>query len=173
MNDNETPPVLRIVPPSHRQVVPLTHVELTWIEKKIEFWLRFGRRAEEKILDRRRSISSFRPGSIFAFVRWASNDFGTVISRMDIVRTVAPGERYQTLPFVRPGGEILLRVDGWPKVERVLQFIDAVEALDVDPADAAPEYWRHLHNRLAAGHAPRAYSREQHDAWLKRLSVTL
>ena len=173
MNDNETPPVLRIVPPSHRRTLPLTHVELTWIEKKIEFWLRFGRRAEEKILDRRRSISSFKPGSIFAFVRWASNDFGTVLSRMDIVRTVAPGERYQTLPFVRPGGEILLRVDGWPKVERVLQFIDAVEALDVDPADAAPEYWRHLHNRLAAGHAPRAYSREQHDAWLKRRSVTL
>jgi hypothetical protein len=172
MNDNEMPPVLRVVPPSHLRAVPLTHVELTWIEKKIEFWLRFGRRAEEKILDRRRSISSFRPGSIFAFVRWASNDFGTVISRMDIVRTVAPGERYQTLPFVRPGGEILLRVDGWPKVERVLQFIDAVEALDVDPADAAPEYWRHLHNRLAAGHEPRAYSREQHDAWLKRRSVT-
>ena len=173
MNDTETAPVLRVVPPSHRRAVPLTHVELTWIEKKIEFWLRFGRRAEEKILDRRRSISSFKPGSIFAFVRWASNDFGTVISRMDIVRTVAPGERYQTLPFVRPGGEILLRVDGWPKVEQVLQFIDAVEALDVDPADAAPEYWRHLHNRLAAGHEPHAYSREQHDAWLKRRSFTL
>ena len=50
---------------------------------------------------------------------------------------------------MRPGGEILLRVDGWPKVERVLQAIDAVETLDIDPADAAPEYWRHLHNRLA------------------------
>ncbi|MCQ8140488.1 DUF2840 domain-containing protein, partial [Vibrio parahaemolyticus] len=43
---------------------------------------------------------------------------------------------------MRPGGEILLRVDNWPKVERVLQAIDAVEALDVDPADAAPEHWR-------------------------------
>ena len=26
---------------------------------------------------------------------------------------------------------------------------------------------------IAAGHEPRAYSREQHDAWLKRRSVTL
>ena len=118
MNDNEPPPP-RVVPPSHRRTVALTHVELTWIEKKIEHWLRFGRRAEEKILDRRRSISSFKPGSIFAFVRWASNDFGTVVSRMDIVRAVEPGARFQTLPFVRPGGEILLRVDSWPKVERV------------------------------------------------------
>ena len=102
MNVNEPHATLRVVPPTHRRTVNLTHVELTWIEKKIEFWLRFGRRAEEKILDRRRSISSFAPNSIFAFVRWASNDFGTVISRMDIVRAVAAGERYQTLPFVRP-----------------------------------------------------------------------
>ncbi|MCS3926159.1 hypothetical protein M2175_001190 [Bradyrhizobium elkanii] len=171
MNDNVALPP-RAVPPSHRRGVALTHVELTWIEKRIEHWLRFGRRAEEKILDRRRSISSFTPGSIFGFVRWASNDYGTVVSRMDIVRAVESGQRYQTLPFVRPGGEILLRVDNWPKVERVLQAIDAIEALSIDPADAAPEYWRHLHNRLAADHVPRAYTREQHVAWLKRRSVT-
>ncbi|MDA9397982.1 DUF2840 domain-containing protein [Bradyrhizobium sp. CCBAU 45389] len=171
MNDNEALPP-RAVPPSHRRAVALTHVELTWIEKRIEHWLRFGRRAEEKILDRRRSVSSFAPGSIFGFVRWASNDYGTVVSRMDIVRAVEAGQRYQTLPFVRPGGEILLRVDSWPKVERALQAIDAIEALSIDPADAAPEYWRHLHNRLAADHVPRAYTREQHIAWLKRRSVT-
>ena len=162
----------RIMPSTHRLAITLTHVELTWIEKKIEHWLRFGRRAEEKILDRRRSIVSFTPNSIFAFVRWASNDYGTIISRMDIVRAVETGERCQTLPFVRPGGEILLRVDSWPKVERVLRAIDTIEALGIDPADVAPEYWRHLHNRLAAGHEPRAYTREQHAAWLKRRSVT-
>ena len=155
-----------------RLAVTLTHVELTWIEKKIEHWLRFGRRAEEKILDRRYSIVSFTPNSIFAFVRWASNDYGTIISRMDIVRAVEIGERCQTLPFVRPGGEILLRVDSWPKVERVLRAIDVIETLGVDPADVAPEYWRHLHNRLAAGHQPRAYTREQHAAWLKRRIVS-
>ena len=113
-----------------------------------------------KILDRHRRVVSFAPGSIFAFVRWAANDFGTIISRIDIVRAVAPGEPYQTLPFVRPGGDILLRIDGWPKVERVLQAIDAVEALGVDPADAAPDYWRHVHNRLTAGDEPRAYTRD-------------
>lgn len=171
MNDNEALPP-RAVSPSHRRGVVLTQVELTWIEKRIEHWLRFGRRTEEKIRDRRRSISSFAPGSIFGFVRWASNDYGTVVSRMDIVRAVEPGQRYQTLPFVRPGGEILLRVDGWPKVERVLQAVDAIEALAIDPADVAPEYWRHLHHRLAAGHEPRTYTREQHVAWLKRRSVT-
>src|SRR3546814_21182836 len=62
---------------------------------------------------------------------WSSD----VCSSDLIVRTVAPGERHQTLPLVRPGGDTLLRMDGWPKVERVLQVIDAVEALGVDPAD--------------------------------------
>jgi hypothetical protein len=170
MNDNQ-PAMPRVASSSHQRTVALTHVELTWIEKKIEHWLRFGRRAEEKILDRRRSISSFKPGSIFAFVRWASNDYGTMVSRLDVVRAVEPGARFQTLPFVRPGGEILLRVNGWPRVERVLQAIDAVESLGIDAADAAPEYWRHLHNRLAAGHQPRAYTRAQHAAWRKRRSV--
>jgi hypothetical protein len=161
----------RDVRASPRRTVPLTHVELIWIEKQVEHWIRFGNRAGEQILDRRRSISSFAPGSIFAVVRWSSNDFGTVVSRIDILRAVVPDAPYQTLPFVRPGGEILLHIGGWAKVEQVLQRIDAIEALGVDPADAAPEYWRHLHNRLTVGHAPRAYTREQHDAWLKRQRI--
>lgn len=146
----------------------LTQVELTWYEKRIEHWIRFGRFAEENILDRRRRIVSFKPGNIFAFVRWASNDFGTVISRIDIVRAVAQGEPYATLPFVRPGGDILLRIDGWPKVELVLQAIDAVEAIGVDPIAVAPDHWRHVHNRLTAGGEPRPYTRERHNAWLLR-----
>ena len=88
----------------------LTHVELLWLEKRIENWIRFGHAAEEQILDKRRRILSFATGSIFAFVRWASNDFGTVISRVDILRAVAPGQRCATVPYVRPGGELLLRL---------------------------------------------------------------
>ena len=78
--------------PSNDAATALTHVELTWLEKRIEHWIRFGRIAEEKVLDRRRRIVSFAPGGVFAFVRWASNDFGTIISRIDIVRAVAPGD---------------------------------------------------------------------------------
>ena len=146
----------------------LTHVEVTWVEKKLENWIRFGHFAQEQIIDRSRRLVSFPPGSIFAFVRWASNDFGTVVSRIDIIRAVAPGEAHQALPFIRPGGELLLHLNGWPKVERVLQLIDAVESLGIDPADAAPEYWRHVNSRLTAGHEPRAYARAQHSAWLLR-----
>jgi hypothetical protein len=149
----------------------LTHVELLWLEKRIENWIRFGRVAEEQILDKRRRIVSFAPGSIFAFVRWTSNDFGTVISRIDILRAVAPGQRCATVPYVRPGGDILLRLSGWPKVERVLQLIDAVEALGIDPVDAAHDYWHHVHNRVSVNEVPRPYTRSRHQAWLHRRKI--
>ena len=151
----------------------LTHVELTHIEKRIENWIRFGREAQEQVLDRRRRVFSYRPGSIFAFVRWAANEFGTIISRIDVVRAVAPGEAYQTLPFVRPGGDILLKIEGWPKVEQVLRHIDAVEVLGIDACDVAPDHWRHVGNRVGAGHEPRAYTPERHQAWLKRREIGL
>ena len=150
----------------------LTHVELTWLKKRIENWIRFGRVVEEHVIDRERRVVSFAPGSIFAFVRWASNDYGTVVSRIDILRAVRPGERCSTVPFVRPGGESLLRQAGWPKVERVLQAIDIVDALNIDPADAAPEHWRHIHNRLSVGEQPRPYTRSRHQAWLHRQKVS-
>jgi hypothetical protein len=146
----------------------LTEVELTWVKKRIENWIRFGRIAQERILDRQRRIVSFAPDSIFAFVRWASNDYGTVVSCIDILRAVGPGEPCSTLPYVRPGGESLLRISGWPKVEKVLQAIDVVEALEIDPANAAPDHWRHIHNRLSVGEKPRSYTRTRHQAWLHR-----
>ena len=145
-----------------------THVELMWYEKQIEHWIRFGHDVAETILDRRRRVLSFAPNSIFAYVRWASNDYGTVVSRIDILRAVAPGEAFSTVGYVRPGGEILLRVSGWPKVEPVLQAIDAVEQIGVDPVDACPDHWRHVHNRMAAGSEPRPYTRDRHRAWLLR-----
>lgn len=87
------------------------------------------------------------------------------------MRSVAIGEPYQRLPFVRPGGEILLRLTGWPKVETVLRAIDAIEALDIDPSDVCPHHWRHVHNRLSVNEPFRAYSAGQHRAWLRRREV--
>ena len=149
----------------------MTRVELTWIEKKIEYWIRFGQAANEQIVDRRQRILSFRPNTVFAFVRWASNDYGTIVSRLDILRAVGRGEPFQTVPFVRPGGEILLRIDGWRQVQRVLALIDAVDALGIDPADVAPDHWRHVHNRLSVGQEPNPYTPERHAAWVSRRRI--
>jgi hypothetical protein len=114
----------------------------------------------------------FASGQVFAFVRWQANDFGTVLSRIDILRAVRPGEALSTLPGVRPGGEQLLRLGGWPRVKRTLEVISAVEAIEIDPVEVAPDYWRHVHNRLLANEAPRAYGPTQHRAWLMRRRIS-
>jgi hypothetical protein len=150
----------------HAPPEDLTQVKLVWIEKQIEHWIRFGREVREQVLDRRRRILFFPPGTTFALVRWAANEHGTVLSRLDILCAVGPGEPCQTIPTVTPGGDILLRVDGWPKVERMLQLIDAIEAVGIDPVEVAPNHWRHVHNRLAVGEAPRAYTMQRHRAFL-------
>ncbi|WP_346775556.1 DUF2840 domain-containing protein [Sphingomonas sp. G-3-2-10] len=149
----------------------ITTVELTWVEQATERWIRFGTPLHDQILDRRRRLLSFAANSVFAFVRWASNDYGTLLSRLDVVRTVGPGEAYTTLPCVAPGGELLLHLGGWPKVRQALALIDAIENLGVDPCVVAPDYWRHAHNRLIAGYRPRAYSLARHRAWLLRREI--
>ena len=131
-----------------------TEIELIWIEKRLEHWIRFG-----------------RPDAIIALVRWSANDFGTIHSRIDILRAVRSSEPYTTVPFVRPGGELLLSIQGWPKVRKVLEVIDRIEAEDLDSCDVAPEHWRHVHNRLSAGEPVRAYTAERHRAWLKRKAL--
>jgi hypothetical protein len=159
------------VVPARVQAPPpagITTVELTWIEQSTERWIRFGSPVCDQVLDRRRRLLSFAANSVFAFVRWASNDYGTVLSRLDIVRAVAPGESYSTLPCVIPGGDLLLHLRGWPRVRAGLALIDAVEDFGMDPAAVSPDYWRQAHNRLVAGHRPRAWSLRRHRAWLLR-----
>lgn len=145
-----------------------TRVELLWLEGRIERWIRFGQTVEDQVLDRRRRRVAFAPGTIFAFVRWAANEHGTVVSRIDIMRATTPGEPHQTVPGIDPGGEILLRLTGWPKVAQVLAVIDGIEQAGIDPAAVAPDHWRHVHNRISAADTPRPYTRERHHAWLLR-----
>lgn len=149
----------------------LTSVELVWLKKRIENYIRFGKVAANRNIDRSRRVVSFAPGSIFAFVRWTANDFGTVASRIDILRSVAAGQRCSTVAYVRPGAEILLTAIGWPNVEKVLKIIDAMEAIGIGPVDVSPDYWRHAHSRLAARETPRPYTRQRHDAWLLRRKI--
>lgn len=149
----------------------LTWVELVFYAGRIERWIRFGHAADERIVDRRRRWLGFVPGAVFAFVRWQAGDRGTVASRMTILRAVAAGAAHTTAPGVRPGGEVLLRLSGWPRVQRALAAVDQVEQLGLDPADAAADHWRQLHNRLSARREPEPYTPLRHLAWRLRAEL--
>lgn len=145
-----------------------TEVDLLWLDGQIERWIRFGRQAGERIVDRRRRVVEFAPGAIFGFVRWRSGDYGTVESRIAVLRAVRPGAAFTTYPCVAPGAEILLNLSGWTRVQAVLDAVDRVEAIGLSAAAVAPDYWRHVGARVGVGLPPRDYDRPRHRAWLLR-----
>jgi hypothetical protein len=149
----------------------LTRVTLFWREGKREDWLKFGKPVANQIVSRSERIESYASGQVFGLVRWASNDYGTIRSKLDIVRAVDAGEPCTAVPQVDPGGDVLLSVHGWPKVAQVFRLIDAIEASGIDPCEVAPDHWRHIHNRLAGREVPRGYSPARHRAWLQRKAL--
>ena len=145
-----------------------TQVELVWLEGQIERWTPFGHPVAERTIDRHRRIVGFAPRSVFALMRSRFSEDGASRSRIAILRAVAAGEGFTTLPYVSPGAEILLNISGWPKVQAVLEAIKAVEQIGVRPEAAAPDHWRHVGARLAVDLQPRRYDIRRHRAWLLR-----
>jgi hypothetical protein len=105
---------------------------------------------------------------VFALVRWEAGDYGTMRSQLDILVAMPSGAPVSTRPGVRPGAQVLAALHGWTRVQRALAVIDAAEASGVPGHRIAPDYWRHVHNRLSAGLVPHAYDRQRHRAWLLR-----
>ncbi len=149
----------------------LTHVTLFWRKGEREDWLKFGKPVADRIVSRSERIESYAAGQVFGLVHWASNDYGTVRSALDIVRAVDGHEPCTPVPQVDPGGDVLLSVHGWPKVAQVFRLIDAIETAGIDPCDVAPDHWRHIHNRMAGREVPRDYSAARHRAWLQRKAL--
>lgn len=161
------PPNLPVAPRTSASGTPLTRVSLAYVEHRINLYLRFGRPLRELRLDRWRRCASFAPGAVFCRVRWESNDYGTTRWQLMVLQACTPDERMQRIAGVRPGAQLLLRAEGEAAVQAVLQRIDAIEALVIDPASAAPAYWHTLGNRLAARQPLPAYGTERHAAWLR------
>ncbi|HLG89134.1 MAG TPA: DUF2840 domain-containing protein [Alphaproteobacteria bacterium] len=152
-------------------VINGAQVDVVWIEGRVNHWLRFGRWRSERVHSRSHRMVTFDVGAVFGYLRWQANDYGTIAASFAVVRVVEPHQILSTHPGVHPGGELLLCVRGWARVQRVLEAIDQIEASRLDPARVAPGHWRHLHNRIEIGQPFRRYSREQHRAWELRRSI--
>jgi hypothetical protein len=128
----------------------LTCVRLTFIRDQTSIWLRFGRAVKERIVDSQRRDVYFSPHAILGCITWRATPHGTSLWRVDVLRAISIGERASQISNVSPGAEILLRVSGASKVPAVLALFDSIEAAGVDLIAVSPDYWRCVHNRLAA-----------------------
>ncbi|RZJ02382.1 MAG: DUF2840 domain-containing protein [Haliea sp.] len=143
-------------------------VSLAFVEHRVNLWLRFGRPVRETVVDRWRRVATFEPNAVCCRVKWIGNDYGTALWQLMVLEAPMPFDGAQRIAGVTPGACILLRADGEQQVKAVLDVIDAIEALGVDPAVVAVTYWRTVGNRLAARQPPPDYTTERHAAHLAR-----
>ncbi|MEJ7669592.1 MAG: DUF2840 domain-containing protein [Casimicrobiaceae bacterium] len=146
----------------------LTRVALVFVPEKRNVWLRFGRPAQETIIDRQRRSAVFNPGAVFCRIRWEANAYGTELWQLGVLQAAAPGETLQRIAGIVPGATLLLHVGTAGKVQAALRLIDAIEATRIDPTAVAPTYWRMVHNRLAARVEASQYTPNRHAAYLLR-----
>lgn len=143
-----------------------TRVLLAYVEQRINLYLRFGHPVRELRVDRWRRHAYFLPATLFCRIRWESNDYGTTRWQLLVLSSCAPLDAVQRIAGIEPGARLLLRADGQGQVPAVLQQIDAIEALGIDPVLASPAYWRTLANRLSARMPLPAYTPVRHAAHL-------
>nr|WP_255681908.1 DUF2840 domain-containing protein [Luteimonas sp. BDR2-5] len=144
---------------------PLTRVALVHVPHLFVVSLRFGHPVRELPLDRTRRIAAFPPGARFARLRWEAGDWAPSRWQLLVLQAGTLREPLQRIHGIDPGAGVLLRAEGPREVRAVLQKIDAIAALGIDPADAAPAYWRLLGSRLAARHPLPDYTAARHAVW--------
>ena len=143
-------------------------VSLAFVEHRVNVWLRFGQPVRETVLDRWRRVATFEPNAVCCRVKWIGNDYGTALWQLMVLQAPMPHDGAQRVAGIAPGARILLRADGEPQVKAVLEVIDAIEALGIEPAAVAATYWRTVANRLAARQPLPDYTTERHEAHLAR-----
>lgn len=149
-----------------------TRVSLAFVEHRVNLWLRFGHPVRETTLDRWRRVATFEPNAVCCRVKWIGNDYGTALWQLMVLQAPMPFEGAQRISGVTPGAHILLRADGEQQVKAVLEVIDAIEALGIEPAAVAATYWRTVGNRLVARQPLPDYTAERHEAHLARGALT-
>jgi hypothetical protein len=141
---------------------------LIFIREQANVWLRFGHAVKERIVDSQRRDAYFTPQAIFGCITWRGTAYGTTLWRAEVLRAVAIGERASHLSNVNPGAEILLRASGASKVPTLLALFDKIEAAGVQLIAVSPDYWRCVHNRVAANQDIGALAADAHRAFQSR-----
>ena len=88
--------------------------------------------------------------------------------RLDIVETREHDDDYETLPFVRPGGFIMLSLNTVERVDEALRIIDLIEFGGVPLTEVPARYWLELDSSLKCNKKPPTYTLQDHQELLKK-----
>ena len=143
----------------------LTRIHINFDRTRFNYYVRFG---VPKYQDRQSPTEAywyFPAGATFGYVRWEAGQYGTEKWRFFILRGTKPGSPVYSIPGVNPGAEVLADVSGKERVHRLLESVDAVEAINIKPCDVAPWHWVQCNARINSRLKPCDYSPEAHAAW--------
>ena len=143
----------------------MTAVLCHYGKDKFNHRLRFGVPQALVKLDSYRKIAVFKPYSIFGYIRWRADKYGTQDWRFYILESQSGG-LLPPIPGVMPGAKILVSVQGKSRVQRSLLQIDRLESLVLNGLEALPSsYWILMQAALKNGaplrNIPRQYRTQE------------
>lgn len=136
-----------------------TLVQLHFVRGMINHRLRFGQPEAKTKLDKYRSLASFCDGSVFGYIRWRANAYGTIDWRVFVVKAQSDGVLSQ-VAGITPAVKILVSVQGKPAVKRSFTALDKLEKQAGGRLENVPEsYWPQFNNALLLRRTPRQLPR--------------
>ena len=136
-----------------------TLVQLHFVRGIINHRLRFGQPETKTELDKYRSLASFPEGSIFGYIRWRANEYGTIEWRTYVLKAQSGGY-ISHVGGISPAVKILMSAQGKPAVQRCLKALDKLEKEAGGTLDNVPEsYWSGFNNALLLRKSPRQLPR--------------
>jgi len=136
-----------------------TLVQLHFVRGMINHRLRFGQPEANIKLDEYRTLALFPDGSIFGYVRWRANEYGTIAWRVYVLKAQAGGYLSHVVG-ITPAVKILVSAQGRPAVKRCFTALDKVEKDAGGALDLVPEsYWTVFNNALSLRKSPRQLPR--------------
>lgn len=139
----------------------MTHtiVQVHFVRGLINHRIRFGTPEALVKLDKYRSVATFSLGSIFGYIRWRANEYGTQDWRVYVLKAQSNGY-VSEVAGISPAVKVLVNVQGKPAVKRCLSALDELEIEAGGSLEAVPEtYWPCFSNALLLRKAPRKLPR--------------
>ena len=137
----------------------LTFVQLHFVKGVINHRLRFGQPDALTKLDSYRSLATFKEASVFGYIRWRANEYGTQDWRVYVLKTQIAGYLSE-VPGIASAVKVLLNAQGAPAVKRCLSALDTLEKEAGGSLEAVSEsYWPRFSNALLLRNTPRSLPR--------------
>ena len=150
----------------------LTRVHLHYGRDNFNYYIRFGVPKYRDEYAGREAYEYYSCGSIFGYIRWETNAYGTKDWRVFILRGGDSSTAVCNITGITPGAEVLLEISGKDRVHRLFKVFDLTEKDEIDLSDVAPWYWIQTNARLKSSLEPLPYKRVLRKSWLLERKVS-